>query len=130
MFTIGDRLRILRTKLLPARYPSIYPKAVTQDKFCSLANLSRNTIINMENDVTKAANSKNIELICNAFKVSKEWLVNGEEPVFIDDLHAGNDVNLEYLINIYKNLPPALQEYLIEQARELARLSKKSIPFD
>ena len=130
MFTIGDRLRILRTKLLPARYPSIYPKAVTQDKFCSLANLSRNTIINMENDVAKVANSKNIDLICNAFKVSKDWLVNGEEPVFLDDVSGSGDVNIEYLVKIYKSLPPTLQEYLIAQARELSSLSQKSVPLD
>ena len=130
MFTVGDRLRILRTKLLPARYPSIYPKAVTQDKFCSLANLSRNTIINMENDVAKAANNKNIDLICNAFKVRKDWLTEGEEPVFIDDISGSSDVNIDYLISIYKNLPPTLQEYLLEQARELSNVSKKSIPLD
>lgn len=114
MYTFGNRLKELRTLHLRNSFPRL-----SQERFGNMLGVSRNVIVNLERDVVKPR-EEFIDLICKIFPVSKNWLLNGEEPVFTDN---SNDSNINYLIDMYKKLSPSLQTHVLEHVQKLIKLA-------
>ena len=114
MYTFGTRLKELRTSHLKSNYPRL-----TQEKFGKMLGVSRNVIVNLERNVVRPRDEF-VDLICKIFGVNKDWLVNGETPVFFDDC---KDTNIDYLIDMYKKLSPSLQTHVLDHVQKLIRLA-------
>ena len=68
-----ERLKCLRTKHLK----------LTQQEFADAIKLSRSNVGNIESGIVQLT-QRNIDVICNKFKVSENWLKTGEGEVFLD----------------------------------------------
>jgi transcriptional regulator with XRE-family HTH domain len=75
----------------------------------------------------KNPNDRIIQLISTQFKVNKEWLKTGEGEMFTA---PPPDVRRERLMEIYRQLPEWLQDYLIEQSSQLLKKYRKEIDKD
>lgn len=62
---------------------------------------------------------KHIKLICTTFNVNEEWLRSGVGEMFTSPL------NERELINIFENLNPDTQQYLLVMAKELLNTQNK-----
>jgi transcriptional regulator with XRE-family HTH domain len=109
--SIGDRLRAVR-------------KAVnlSQREFCKRVFTSQSFYGQIESGA-KNGNERIYELICNKYKVNKDWLMTGKGEMFSE---TPPDVELEQLIEIIKELDPLFRNYIIQQIKNLANLHRKS----
>lgn len=115
MYTVGGRIKELRTNHLKSTYPRL-----SQERFGNMLGVTRNVIVNLERDVVKAR-SEFIDLICKIYGVNKDWLMEGAEPVFSDD---SKNSNIDYLIDMYKKLSPSLQTHVLDHVQKLIEISK------
>ena len=67
-------------------------------------------------------NDRTIQLIAVEFKVNKEWLLSGNGKMFSS---PPPDLQLEKLIEIFKQLDKPLKDYLLEQSKGLLKVQKK-----
>jgi transcriptional regulator with XRE-family HTH domain len=109
--SIYERLKAIRQAL-----------NLSQNDFCKGIFLSRSFYTQIETGA-KSGNERIYELICNKYKVNKEWLKKGEGEMFSD---PPPDIELEQLLEIIKELDPHFKEYLIQQIKQLANLHRKS----
>ena len=103
---MNERLRAIRKHF-----------GLTQRDICSYIGMSQSTYASMETGARPLKEAYLI-LICKSFHVNQEWLRSGKGKMLLD----GQIKGLEELIDIFNELSPALQEYIIQQARELLRL--------
>lgn len=73
--TINERIRYLRKELLK----------INQLEFANKIKLKQNSVSFLEKEGSTVT-GQNIELICNAFCVSRDWLITGEGEPFSEDL--------------------------------------------
>jgi len=84
-----------------------------------MLGVSRNVIVNLERDVVKVR-GEFADLICKIFRVNKNWLLNGEEPIFTE---SDKESNIDYLTDMFKKLSPNLQAHVLEHVQKLLDLS-------
>jgi transcriptional regulator with XRE-family HTH domain len=72
----------------------------------------------------RTAKDRTIQLISTEFNVSKDWLLNGEGKIFTA---PPPDMQLEKLIEIFKQLDKTLRDYLLEQSKGLLKIQKEKI---
>ncbi|MCL1884954.1 MAG: helix-turn-helix domain-containing protein [Defluviitaleaceae bacterium] len=93
---------------------------LTQRELCSRVGLAQGNYANMETG-TRNIRDANVKLICATFQVNEDWLRTGIGEMFIE---APNR-ELEELLQIFDKLTPALQKYVLSQARGLLELQNE-----
>ncbi|GHV71611.1 hypothetical protein AGMMS49928_24190 [Spirochaetia bacterium] len=109
--SINERIKAVRKAL-----------NISQKNFCESIYLSYSFYVKIEAG-TRNPNERVYELICNKYKVNKEWLITGKGEMFIE---TRPDVELEELMGIIKELDPLFKECIIQQIKLMANLHKKS----
>jgi transcriptional regulator with XRE-family HTH domain len=66
-------------------------------------------------------NERTIQLISTEFTVNKDWILTGKGEMFTA---LPPDIQLEKLIDIFKQLDKPLRDYLLEQSKGLLKLQK------
>ena len=112
MNEINERIKQLRFKL-----------ELSQLKFSKQIFISQSSYGEIETGVRKV-NDRIIQLICSQFNVNKEWVKTGEGEIFNNQ---PPDINLDHLIDIYKQLEKPLQDFLIEQSEILLKLHDENM---
>jgi len=96
---------------------------MTQVNFSRQISMSQSSLGEIETGVRKV-NDRTIQLICSQFNVNKGWIKTGKGGMF--DVEKP-DINLEHLIEIYKQLDETLQDYLIKQSELLSKLHENLV---
>lgn len=107
--TIGKRIKILRETL-----------NMSQVEFGKAVYLSNAYIAELECEHRKI-NDRIIHLISLNFGVSKKWLKNGEGDMFFKT--PGE--KLQRMVNLFNELPPEFQDYIILQIEQLLNITNK-----
>jgi len=94
---------------------------LSQRAFCRGIFLSQGFYAQIENGLKKA-NERIYELISTKYNVNKEWLLTGKGEMFSGPTP---DVELEQLIEIYKELDPLFREYIMLQIKQLLNVQKR-----
>ena len=109
---IHERLRAVRSDL-----------GLTQREFCAQIGMAQSTYAYMETGGREIKDAY-IKLICKSFGVDEEWVRTGDGQMY---LLEATDRDFSELLKVYDRLSPALQKYLLGQARELMELQKQEI---
>jgi transcriptional regulator with XRE-family HTH domain len=94
---------------------------LSQRAFCKGIFLSQSFYAQIESG-TKKANERIYELISSKYHVNKDWLLTGKGEMFSG---PAPDVDLEQLIEIYKELDPLFREYIMLQIKQLLSVQKR-----
>jgi len=94
---------------------------LSQRAFCKGIFLSHSFYAQIESG-TRKANERIYELISTKYKVNKDWLLTGKGEMFSG---PSPDVELEQLIEIYKELDPLFREYIMLQIKQLLNVQKR-----
>lgn len=107
---MNSRIRELRKEL-----------GLTQKEFAEQIGLRQNAISYMEKNgstVTK----QNVMAICSRFNVNEAWLRTGIGKMFLEE-----EKKQKEFFDIFNDLSPALQDYLIRTARDLLDTQSKIV---
>ena len=116
---IYERIKILRKNHLK----------LTQKNFGIRLGVSRDTIDNIELNRLVRLDQKLslIKLICKEFFVNEDWLLNGNEPIFVEantfsldefvKQHGGTDLELQ-IVKTYFDLEPNTRRILIDHFKK------------
>jgi transcriptional regulator with XRE-family HTH domain len=107
--SVSVRIKTVRTAL-----------GLSQRAFCKGIFLSHSFYAQIESG-TRKANERIYELISTKYNVNKEWLLTGKGEMFSGPTP---DVELEQLIEIYKELDPLFREYIMLQIKQLLNVQK------
>jgi transcriptional regulator with XRE-family HTH domain len=110
VFSIKERIKAVRQAL-----------NLSQRDFCKGIFLSQSFYGQIETG-RKTPNERVYELICNKYKVNKEWLLTGKGEMFSE---TPPDVEVDLLIEIYKELDPLFKEYIIQQIKQILSVQKR-----
>jgi len=94
---------------------------LSQRAFCRGIFLSQGFYAQIESGIKKA-NERIYELISTKYKVNKDWLLTGKGEMFSGQ---APNVELEQLIEIYKELDPLFKEYIMLQIKQLLNVQKR-----
>ncbi|MCM1027450.1 MAG: helix-turn-helix transcriptional regulator [Roseburia sp.] len=92
---------------------------LTQKDFGQKIGLKQNAISYMEKSGATVT-EQNIKTICSQFNASENWLRTGSGEMFLE-----NEKKQKEFFDIFDELSPTLQDYLIKTARELLEAQKK-----
>jgi len=67
-------------------------------------------------------NDRTIQLISTELNVNKEWLITGKGEMFST---PPPDLQLEKLLDIFKQLDKPLRDYLLDQSKGLLKIQQK-----
>jgi transcriptional regulator with XRE-family HTH domain len=95
---------------------------LSQRAFCKGIFLSQGFYAQIEGGIKKA-NERICELISHKYNVNKEWLLTGKGEMFSG---PAPDVELEKLIEIYKELNPLFREYVMLQIKQLLSVQERN----
>jgi transcriptional regulator with XRE-family HTH domain len=109
--TISERIKAVRKAL-----------GISQRDFCAGIYLSHSFYSKIETGA-RNPNERIYELICNKYKVNKNWLITGKGDMFSE---TPPDMELVQLTEIIKELDPIFRECIIKQIHLMAGLHKKS----
>lgn len=112
MSTINERIREVRTSL-----------NISQRDFCKRIFISQSLLGEIELG-NRNVNDRTIQLITSQFNVNKDWLETGEGEIFTN---PPPDIQLEKLIDIFKQLDKVLRDYLLEQSKGLLKVQREKI---
>jgi len=73
----------------------------------------------------RKVNDRTIQLIATEFKVGKEWLLIGKGDMFTS---PPPDLQLEKLVETFKQLDKPLRDYLLDQSKGLLKLQQEKAP--
>ncbi len=99
---MNDRIRELRKTL-----------ELSQKEFAQKIGLKQNAISYMEKSGATVT-EQNVKAICSQFSVNESWLRTGSGKMFLE-----NEKKQREFFDIFDQLSPALQDYLIRTARDL-----------
>jgi len=108
--TISERIKAVRKAL-----------NISQRDFCNGIYLSHSFYAKIETG-TRNPNNRVYELICNKYKVNKNWLITGKGDMFSEN---PPDVELLQITDIIKELDPIFKDCIIQQIKLMANLHKK-----
>ena len=94
---------------------------LSQRAFCKGIFLSHSFYAQIESG-TRKPNERVYELISTKYNVNKDWLLTGKGEMFSG---PAPDVELEKLIEIYKELDPLFREYIMLQIKQLLSVQKR-----
>ena len=94
---------------------------LSQRSFCRGIYISQGFYAQIESGLKKA-NERIYELISTKYNVNKDWLLTGKGEMFSGPTP---DVELEQLIEIYKELDPLFREYIMFQIKQLLNVQKR-----
>lgn len=95
---------------------------LSQKEFADKIGLKQNAISYMEKkDAT--VTEQNVKAICSQFCANEHWLRTGDGDMFIE-----SDRKQREFFEIFDELSPALQDYLIHTARDLLNAQAKMQP--
>ena len=106
--TMNDRIHKLRTTL-----------HLSQKEFAGRIGLKQNTISYIEQGKS-GVTEQSIKNICSQFHVNEKWLRTGEGEMLIEKIKVRQE-----FFDIFEELPPAFQDYLIRMAQELLDTQSK-----
>ena len=86
---------------------------LSQKEFAGKIGLKQNAISYMEKSGATVT-EQNIKTICSQFSVNEHWLRTGNGKMFLE-----NEKKQREFFEIFDELSPALQDYLIKTARDL-----------
>lgn len=86
---------------------------LSQREFAEKIGLKQNAISYMEKSGSTVT-EQNIKAICSQFSVSETWLRTGSGSMFLE-----NERKQKEFFEIFDELSPILQDYLIKTARDL-----------
>jgi transcriptional regulator with XRE-family HTH domain len=112
MSGIKERIKEIREKL-----------NISQRDFSKRIFISQTLLGDIELG-NRTVTERTIQLISTEFNVNKDWILAGEGNMFTA---PPPDIQLEKLIDIYKQLDKALRNYLLEQSKLLLKLQKEKI---
>ena len=92
---------------------------LNQNDFAQKIGLKQNAISYMEKSGSTVT-EQNIKTICSEFNVNENWLRSGSGKMFLE-----NEKKQKEVLEIFNELSPVLQEYLIKTAKELLNLQEK-----
>lgn len=92
---------------------------LNQKDFAARIGLKQNTISNMEKQ-GGTITEHNIKSICAQLNVSEKWLRTGEGEMFME-----SEKKEKEFFEIFNELSPVLQDYLIATAKELLNTQSK-----
>jgi transcriptional regulator with XRE-family HTH domain len=104
-----ERLKELRKEL-----------GLSQRVFCQALGLNQTTYASFETGERQIKEAY-IKLICKVYNVNEEWLTTGTGKMFLPKF-ASSTIEL---LEIYDSLIPPLQDYLLQQIRELKKLQDR-----
>ncbi|GLC88752.1 helix-turn-helix domain-containing protein [Lysinibacillus piscis] len=107
--TINQRVKQIRTAL-----------NLSQAKFATAISISNSHIAGIELEHRKV-NDRIIRLICITFNVNENWLKSGEGDMFKNPA----DTKFEMAMNVFKELNPDYQEFVLKQIDELLKIQNK-----
>jgi transcriptional regulator with XRE-family HTH domain len=110
MTGIKERIKEIREKL-----------NISQRDFAQKIFISQTLLGDIELG-NRTATERTIQLISTEFNVNKEWILTGQGDMF---MAPPPDIQLEKLIEIYKQLDKPLRNYLLEQSKSLLKLQKE-----
>lgn len=99
---MNNRIRELRKTL-----------GLSQKKFAENIGLKQNAISYMEKQGATVT-EQNIMAICTKYSVNEDWLRTGSGKMFIE-----NEKKQKEFFEIFDELSPSLQDYLIKTAKDL-----------
>jgi len=109
--TVSERIKAVRKTL-----------GISQRDFCGGIYLSQSFYAKIETG-TRNPNERVYELICNKYKVNKDWLISGKGDMFSE---PPPDMELMQLTEIIKELDPVFRDCIIKQIHLMANLYRKS----
>jgi len=109
--TVYERIKAVRKAL-----------GISQRDFCAGIYLSHSFYAKIETG-TRNPNERVYELICNKYKVNKDWLITGKGDMFSE---TPPDAELLQITEIIKELDPVFRDCIIQQIKLMANLHKKS----
>lgn len=92
---------------------------LSQKDFANKIGLKQNAISYMEK-TGSTITEQNIKTICSKFSINENWLRTGSGDMFLE-----NEKNQKEFFEIFDELSPVLQEYLIKTAKELLDTQEK-----
>lgn len=122
-----ERIRELRKSL-----------KLSQAAFGEKLGVSRSVISNIELNVLARPEQKLslIKLMCKEFSVNEDWLLFGNEPVFVEPdtfsldnfvkQHGATEIDLQ-IVKTYFELPPEVRALLIERFRNVLAASAAAV---
>jgi transcriptional regulator with XRE-family HTH domain len=110
--TINDRIKQVRLEL-----------KLSQAKFCKGILLTAGHYAEIELG-NRQVNPRMVKLLVTVYGVSETFLRTGEGDMFTQK----TDPRLDSIIQIFQELPPHFQDYIMLQIEELKKLHKKNIP--
>lgn len=105
---MNNRIRILRKTL-----------NLSQKEFAEKIGLKQNAISYLEKNGSTIT-EQNIKIICSEFNVNEKWIRTGSGKMFLESQKKQKE-----FFDIFDELSPALQDYLIKTAKELLYTQKK-----
>lgn len=94
---------------------------LSQRAFCRGIFLSQGFYAQIESGIKKA-NERIYELIAMKYNINKQWLVTGKGDMFSG---PAPDLEMEQLIEIYRELDPLFREYIQLQIKQLLSVQKR-----
>lgn len=91
---------------------------MNQAEFAQHLGLGQSTLAMIEVG-KRTFSDKHIKIICATFNVNEEWLRTGKGEIFNSSLYENE------LIDIFDNLNPETQQYLLVMAKELLNTQQK-----
>ncbi|GHV83317.1 hypothetical protein AGMMS50212_06570 [Spirochaetia bacterium] len=110
--TVNERIKEARLSL-----------NMTQIQFSKAIFLSNGYIADLENG-HRTANDRIIHLISLVFGISKVWLKTGDGAMF----NNTPEEKMERILNLFNELNPHFQDYVLRQIEALIELQKLSSP--
>ena len=105
---MNNRIRELRKTL-----------GLNQKDFAQKIGLKQNAISYMEKNGATVT-EQNIKTICSQFSVNENWLRTGSGKIFLE-----NEKKQKEFFDIFDELSPILQDYLIKTAKDLLDTQSK-----
>ena len=105
--TTGKRIRLLRKTL-----------EISQVEFAKAIKISNGYIAELECE-HRRVNDRIAHLISLTFGVNENWLKTGEGEMFFKT----PDEKLQRMMNLFKELPPEFQDYMIKQTEALLNVT-------
>ena len=106
---IKDRIKKVRSAL-----------DVSQREFAKRIFISQ-TLLGAIELGSRKVNDRTIQLITTEFNVNKDWLLTGKGEMFSS---PPPDLQLEKLLEIFKQLDKPLKDYLLDQSKGLLKIQQ------
>ena len=92
---------------------------LSQKEFANMIGLKQNAISYMEKEGATVT-EQNIKTICAQFSVNENWLRTGEGKMILE-----SEKKQREFFDIFDELSPALQDYLMKTAKDLLEAQAK-----